>query len=237
MRFLLLSILAGASLTRSLLFAAPTSADAPAKPNIIFILADDLGLDGVGCYGSDNHKTPNIDRLAASGIRFETCYAAPLCGPSRCLLMTGRYAFRTGGLGNQSWRPGGTGAKSADEISIARSLKQNGYRTGQAGKWRQMGETPADWGFEEYLTDPAAGGWYWQTNLTKNGERIHLKAGGYAPDAVQEFTLDYIRRHKNEPFFFYYAMHLVHGLANPADGFPKHLRLLAAFAQIPGHAI
>ena len=62
--------------------------DALAKPNIIFILADDLGIDGVSCYHADKRKTPNIDQLAASGTRFTTCYAAPLCGPSRCLLMT-----------------------------------------------------------------------------------------------------------------------------------------------------
>ena len=61
----------------------------PQKPNIIFVLADDLGIDGVSCYGADAHKTPRIDALAASGLRFQTCYAAPLCGPSRCLLMTG----------------------------------------------------------------------------------------------------------------------------------------------------
>ncbi|MEI6536879.1 MAG: sulfatase-like hydrolase/transferase, partial [Verrucomicrobiaceae bacterium] len=97
------------------------------KPNIIFILADDLGLDGVSCYGADAHKTPQIDRLAASGTRFETCYAAPLCGPSRCALMTGRYAFRTGGLENQSWSGNGPGAKSADENPVAKLLKQAGY--------------------------------------------------------------------------------------------------------------
>ncbi len=77
------------------------------EPNIIFVLADDLGIDGVSCYGADAHKTPHIDALAESGLRFQTCYAAPLCGPSRCLLMTGRYAFRTGGLTNQSWRTAG----------------------------------------------------------------------------------------------------------------------------------
>ena len=61
-------------------FASPLAAADVQKPNILFILADDLGLDGVGCYGSDKHKTPHIDKLAASGTRFETCYAAPLCG-------------------------------------------------------------------------------------------------------------------------------------------------------------
>src|SRR5712672_874870 len=68
------------------------------KPNILFILADDYGINGVGCYGSDRfkNKTPNIDALAASGVRFEQCYSMPTCNPTRCALMTGRYGFRTG---------------------------------------------------------------------------------------------------------------------------------------------
>src|SRR6478609_247543 len=106
------------------LLCSYAGAAAPSKPNIIFVLADDLGIDGVSCYGADKHQTPNIDKLAASGTRFETCYAAPLCGPSRCLLMSGRYAFRTGGLTNGSWRAGGPGAKSADEQPVAKILKQ-----------------------------------------------------------------------------------------------------------------
>ncbi len=187
-------------------FAAGT-----ARPNLIFILADDLGIDGVSCYGADKHKTPQIDRLAASGTRFETCYAAPLCGPSRCLLMTGRYAFRTGGINNGSWRNGGPGAKSADEQPIAKLLKQAGYATGQAGKWRQVGETPRDWGFDEYSTDPTASGWFWQTTHLKNGQEVTVPDGTYAPDVIQDFTVDFIRRHKDQPFYFYYAMHLVHG--------------------------
>src|SRR3954470_24605289 len=111
---------------------AARAADA-SKPNIIFILADDLGIDGVSCYGADKHKTPNIDALATSGTRFSTAYAAPLCGPSRCLLMSGRYAFHTGGITNQSWRAGGPGAKSADEFPMARLLKQAGYANGHSG--------------------------------------------------------------------------------------------------------
>jgi arylsulfatase A len=182
----------------------------PAKPNIIFVLADDLGIDGVSCYGADKHQTPHIDALAASGTRFQTCYAAPLCGPSRCLLMTGRYAFRTGGLTNESWRGGGPGAKSADEYPMAKVMKQAGYATGQAGKWRQVGELPGNWGFDEFLTDNTASGWYWQTHYNKNGQDLDLPAGTYGPDVIQNFTFDFIRRHKDKPFFFYYAMHLVH---------------------------
>ena len=198
-------------LLASLGIFACTALAAERPPNIIFILADDLGIDGVSCYGADKHKTPNIDKLAASGTRFETCYAAPVCGPSRCLLMTGRYAFRTGGLGNQSWRAGGPGAKSADEKPIASILRKAGYATGMAGKWRQVGETPRDWGFDEYTTDPTASGWFWQTKHLQNGQEITKPEGTYAGDVVHEFAIDFIRKHKEQPFFFYYSMHHVHG--------------------------
>ena len=199
-------------LTLLFLFAAarPAAADGPSKPSIIFVLADDLGIDGVSCYGADKHQTPHIDALAKAGIRFRTCYASPLCGPSRCLLMTGRYAFHTGGLTNESWRAGGPGAKSADEFPMARLLKQAGYVTGQAGKWRQVGEEPSEWGFDEYLTDNTANGWYWETRYNKNGQVLKLPDGTYGPDVIQDFTFDFLRRHKDKPFFFYYAMHLVH---------------------------
>jgi arylsulfatase A len=197
-------------LTTVTLFSGAVFAETPSKPNIIFVLADDLGLDGVSAYGADKHQTPNIDALAASGTRFRTAYAAPLCGPSRCLLITGRYAFRTGGVTNQSWRPEGPGAKSADEVPIATLLKRAGYATGQAGKWRQVGELPGHWGFDEFITDNTAGGWYWQTRFNKNGTVVNLPEGTYGPDVVQNFTFDFIERHKDKPFFFYYATHLVH---------------------------
>jgi arylsulfatase A len=196
------------TLLLGLLSAAASAAE---KPNIIFILADDLGINGVSCYGADARKTPQIDKLAASGIRFETCYASPLCGPTRCLLMSGRYAFRTGGLGNQSWRAGGPGAQSKNEHPVAALLKQSGYATAAAGKWRQVGETPKDWGFDEYTTDPTAGGWYWQTKHQQNGKEVTKPEGTYAPDVVHEFAVDFIRRNKDKPFFLYYSMHTVHG--------------------------
>jgi arylsulfatase A-like enzyme len=183
--------------------------DKPAKPNILFVLADDYGLDGVGCYGSDRFKgkTPNLDALAKSGIRFTQCYAMPLCGPSRCTINTGRYGFRTGGSTNQN-----AGQPSfKNEPSVAKTLKQAGYATGMAGKWRQMGDTPGDWGYDEWLTDPTAGGWYWKTSYTKNGKLIESKQDVYCPDACMNFTLDFIRRHREQPFYFYYPTHLIHG--------------------------
>lgn len=183
----------------------------PAKerPNIVFILADDYGLDGVGCYGSDRFKgkTPNIDSLASGGLRFTQCYSMPLCGPTRCALMTGRYGFRTGGSTNQT-----AGQPSfQNEPSIARTLKQAGYATAMAGKWRQMSDTPGDWGFDEWLTDPTAGGWYWKNSYTKNGQTVESANEIYGPDACMDFARDFLKRQGDRPFFLYYPTHLVHG--------------------------
>ena len=183
------------------------------KPNIVLILSDDYGIDGVGCYGSDRFKnlTPNIDALAKTGIRFDFGYCAPLCGPTRCLLNTGRYAFRTGGLTNGSWGANGLGAKSPDEFPIAKMLKQAGYATCSAGKWRQVGETPGEWGYDEWITDPTAGGWYWKNTYTKNGKEVTEDKEVYCPDVCHDFAMDFMKRHKDGPFFLYYPTHLVHG--------------------------
>jgi arylsulfatase A len=189
--------------------SATVRADAPARPNILFIFSDDYGIDGVSCYGSDRFKgkTPNMDALAKSGIRFEQCYSTPLCGPSRCTIMTGRYGFRTGGMTNQAAH----NPSSKHEPSVAKVLKQAGYATGMAGKWRQMGETPGDWGFDEYITDPTAGGWYWQKSYTKNGKLVETEKEVYCPDVCLDFAVDFMRRHRERPFYFYYPTHLVHG--------------------------
>jgi arylsulfatase A len=191
------------------------------RPNIVFVLADDWGLDDTGCYGSDRQKnrTPNVDALAAGGIRFERCYSTPLCGPSRCEIMTGRYPFRTGGLTNQTaGQP-----RSQDEYPVARILTEAGYDTCHAGKWRQMGQTPADWGFGEYITDDTAGGWYWQKSYTKNGQLIQTPEEVYCPDVYHQFAVDFLQRHAPngatpaKPFYLYYASHLVH---NPIQRTP-----------------
>jgi arylsulfatase A len=186
------------------------AAEGSRRPNIIFILSDDYGIDGVGCYGSDKFKTPNIDALAKSGIRFEICYSLPLCGPTRCEFITGRYPFRTGGLTNRSWGAG-KGATSRDEVGIAKTLKQAGYATCSAGKWRQVGETPGDWGFDEWITDPTAGGWYWPKSYTKNGQLVELDKEIYYEDAIYDFAMDFVKRHREGPFFLYYPTHFVHG--------------------------
>ena len=207
-------------LSAALLFAAgltSVAAAAPAvsKPNIIFILADDLGIGGVSGYGADNFKTPNIDKLAESGIRFEHCYSSPLCGPSRALLMTGRYAFRTGMTSNQT----GDLLKPANETMMPSVLKQAGYVTAQVGKWAQLPLEPADWGFDEYLRFQGSGK-YWNTqpkckSYTVNGKETPLLDGEYLPDKMHDFAVDFIMRHKDQPFFLYYPMSHVHAQILP----------------------
>jgi len=190
------------------LAAAPVT---PQKPNIIFILADDLGIGSVSSYGADHFKTPNIDKLAESGIRFEHCYASPLSGPSRALLMTGRYAFRTGMTSNST---GGL-LNPANEIMMPTVLKQAGYVTAQVGKWAQLPLQPSDWGFDEYLRFTGSGK-YWNTQpanktYTVNGKVTPLLDGEYLPDKMHDFAVDFIRRHKDRPFYLYYPMSHIHG--------------------------
>ncbi|MCX5633959.1 MAG: sulfatase-like hydrolase/transferase [Phycisphaerae bacterium] len=189
---------------------ATPSAKAASRPNIIFILADDLGIGNVSCYGADNFKTPNIDKLAKSGIRFEHCYAAPLSGPTRALLMTGRYAFRTGMTGNDS----GPLLKPANETMMPKVLKPAGYVTAMCGKWSQLPLQPSDFGFDEYLRFKGSGK-YWNTQAgnktyTVNGKETPLLDGEYLPDTMQKFVVDFITRHKDQPFYVYYAMSHVH---------------------------
>jgi arylsulfatase A len=196
------------------------------KPNIIFILADDLGLDSVSTYGGDQLKTPNIDALARGGMRFEYSYSTPLCGPSRSQILTGRYPFRTGMTSNQS----GNALNPANEVMIPRVLKPAGYVTAQVGKWNQLPLQPSDWGFDEYLRFPGSGR-YWrrQTPVYRvNGEVKQLPPGIYLPDLMHNFLIGFIKRHKDQPFYVHYAMSHVHGPIVPTpDSVPGSHRLYA----------
>jgi len=107
------------------------------RPNILFILADDLGKEWLSCYGSEGHVTPNLDRLAAGGMRFNNVYATPLCTPTRCLLLTGRYPCHTGWVRHHDVpRWGGQYFDWNREIAFPRVLKKAGYATCMAGKWQ-----------------------------------------------------------------------------------------------------
>lgn len=180
------------------------------KPNIIFILADDYGFGEVGTYGADNYKTPNIDALATTGLKFNHCYTASLCGPSRALILTGRYAFRTGATNQDQ-----TGQFTpANETMIPKVLKQAGYKSASIGKWGQLPLSPSDFEFDYYLKFKGSG-IFWNTqekgkDYDLNGKTIALKDGEYMPDLMHNKAVDFIVSNKANPFFLYYSMSHVH---------------------------
>ncbi len=180
------------------------------KPNIIFILADDLGIGNVGCYGADQFKTPHIDALARSGVRYTHAYTVPLCGPSRAAILTGRYAFRTGAVNQDR-----TGLmKPSEETMMPRILKAAGYATASIGKWGQLPLGPADFGFDDYLKFTGSGV-YWNTQdkgktYVVNGARRALRDKEYLPDVMHQHLLNFITKHRNAPFYIYYSMSHVH---------------------------
>jgi arylsulfatase A len=188
-------------------FAAAASSAAP-RPNIILILSDDVGMGDIHFSGGPFH-TPNIDKLATDGTKFKYCYATPLCGPSRCELLTGRYPFRTGLNTNQSHKA----VDPKREVMIPTVLKKAGYVTGSVGKWGQIQLGPGEWGFDEYLVFPGSGH-YWNTqtpNYTVNGKQKQLADNEYLPDVMHKWAANFIERHKNRPFFLYYPMSHIHG--------------------------
>ena len=180
------------------------------KPNIIFILADDLGIPNVGCYGADKYKTPNIDKLASAGIRFTNAYTAPLCGPSRAMILTGRHLFRTGATNQDA-----TGQmKPGVETMLPSYLKQAGYTSASIGKWGQLPLEPSDFGFDEYLKFRGSG-IYWNTqqngkNYLLNGKTVALKDNEYMPDVMHQYLVDFMTRNREKPFFVYYSLSHIH---------------------------
>ncbi len=151
-------------------------------------------------------QTPHIDALAAGGTRFEHCYATPLCGPSRATCLTGRYVFRTGMRTNTDAHN-----MSREEIMVPAVLKPAGYVTASVGKWSQVLGMPADWGFDEHLHFPASG-LYWASQgrgYQVNGAKKELR-DRYLPDVMHEFLVDFITRHKGEPFYVHYALSHMH---------------------------
>ena len=137
-------------------------AAAPAKPNIIFILGDDVGIGDIGISGSDHFKTPHIDALARGGINFTHGYAEPLCGPSRATILTGRYVFRTGATNQDA-----TGRMKREvETFMPAYLKAAGYVTSCIGKWGQLPLGPGEFGFDDWMKFRGSGV-YWNQSKTK----------------------------------------------------------------------
>jgi arylsulfatase A-like enzyme len=211
--------------------AVPLATRAADRPNIVLIMADDLGFEALGCYGGETFKTPHIDSLASAGVQFDRCYATPLCSPTRVQLMTGRYPFRTGWI-NLIGR--GSAPLSffdpAKERTFGHLLQQAGYKTAVAGKWQlaDLSQHPdhiKDCGFDEYccwtwIYKGESTSRYWNPTILQNGKlREDLFQQRYGPDVYNEFVIDFITRHREEPFFVYYPMALPH---NPPHRTPDN---------------
>ena len=193
-------------------FAMLQAAD---KPNVIFILADDLGIGNVSCYGSDKYKTNNIDKLASGGTRFTQAFTAALCGPSRALIMTGRYAFRNGSTNQDACMK-----MPIAELRLAQTFKAAGYATSAIGKWGQLPGEPNEAGFDDYLRFNGSG-FYWNKNKSKggayraNGKELKLGEKEYMPDLMHNQAVSFIKKNQTKPFFLYYSMVHVHGDIQP----------------------
>ena len=235
----------------SLVVSAALFAQAP-RPNIVFILADDLGYGELGCYGEKLIATPNVDRLAAEGMRFTQFYAGcTVCAPSRSVLMTGQHMGHTRVRGNAGRSDQSAQTLQADDITIARVLRDSGYATGLIGKWglgleNEEGE-PRKQGFTEYF------GFLNQTHahnhfpdfLWRNGEKVALpnvvtpvgdvpgvgyatKRVAYANDLFFDDARAFLTRHRAEPFFLYLALTTPHANNEAA-------RALGDGNEVPDH--
>jgi len=199
-----------------------TAAFAAEKPNVILIYSDDQGTLDAGCYGSDDILTPNIDKLAKTGVRFTQMYApSAICSASRAGLLTGRIPVRAGVPANVSSHRGNSGMP-AEQVTIAEMLKDAGYATAHVGKWHlgyNKETMPNAQGFDYSYghlggcIDNYSHFFYWvppnQHDLWRNGKEI-WETGKYFPTRCAEETNEFITRNKEKPFFVYLALNVPH---------------------------
>ncbi len=193
------------------------------RPNIVFILVDDLGKEWVGAYGAEDITTPNIDALAANGLRFDHAYAMPQCTPTRVTLLTGQYPFRHGWVNHWDVPRWGGGAHFDESMnpSIGMELKKAGYATCIAGKWqiddfRVEPDALTRSGFDAYCMwtgyetgVPASAERYQEPYLfTSEGSKTY--DGAFGPDVFTEYITTFIANNGDQPFFVYYPMVLTH---------------------------
>lgn len=192
-------------LDRAGAMSKPAAPKAGTRPNIVLIMADDMGYEALGCNGAAEYKTPNLDAMAAGGIRFTNCYSQPLCTPSRVKIMTGRYNVR-------NYKH--FGHLDPGEITFANVVKKAGYKTCVAGKW-QLGpinnKAIGAFGFDSYcLWTNGFERRYNEPNVSVNGVEYREMEGKYGPDLFCGHITDFIEAHRDEPFFAYYPMVLTH---------------------------
>ncbi len=203
----------------------------PKRPNILLILADDLGYECLGSYGGNSYKTPNLDRMAADGIRFRYAFAQPLCTPTRMQLMTGKYNFR-------NWQA--FGIMDPKERTFGHLFQEGGYRTAIAGKWQFWSYNPPDFepewrgkgqkiedaGFDEHCVWHAAhtedkGSRYGDPTIYTNGKLETKLKDKYGDDLFADFLLNFIKKPDPKPWFAYWPLALTHDPFVPTPDSPE----------------
>jgi arylsulfatase A-like enzyme len=193
------------------------------KPNIVYILADDLGYGDLSCYGQTNFQTPNIDKLAKTGMRFTQHYSgSTVCAPSRSSLMTGQHTGHTFIRGNKEVQPEGQYPLEAKAVTMAELLKDAGYVTGAFGKWG-LGSPgsegdPNNQGFDEFFgyNCQRMGHNYYPYHMWHNQEKVMLLGNegkgtaDYGPEVIHKYALKFLEDNKEKPFFMYYPSIIPH---------------------------
>ena len=192
------------------------------KPNIIFIMVDDLGKEWISCYGSESITTPNIDKLAETGMQFNNAYSMAQCTPTRTSLLTGQYPFNTGWINHWDVPRWGVGYFDWEKYTTFASLMQSaGYRTAAAGKWqindfRIEPEAMKKHGFDDWCmwtggegTNPPSHKRYYDAYInTHEGSKTYTDEFG--PDVFTDFIIDFMKKNKDNPMMIYYPMVLTH---------------------------
>jgi len=195
----------------------------PERPNIIYILADDLGYGDVSYNGQTHFETPNIDNLAENGMKFSQHYSgSTVCAPSRSSLMTGKHTGHTFIRGNKEWNPEGQYPLETEAVTMAEALQDAGYVTGAFGKWGlgypgSEGD-PNNQGFDEFYgyNCQRIGHHYYPYHMWHNQEKMMLEgnsgtqSGEYGPEIIQEYAMKFLEDNKDKPFFMYYPSIIPH---------------------------
>jgi len=194
------------------------------RPNILFVMVDDLGAEWLSCYGGEEMKTHHLDKLAEGGMRFTNAYSMPQCTPTRATLLTGQYPFRHGWVNHWDVPRWGAGCHFdwKHNVTFARILKTAGYATAAAGKWqindfRVQPDAMARHGFDEWFMwtgyethNPPSAERYWNPYIhTKDGSKTYTDRFG--TDVFVDFLIDFMTRHKDQPMMLYFPMALTHG--------------------------
>lgn len=219
-----LALIAAAAVPAFLRFSPEPATATPAKPNILFIMVDDLGKEWISCYGGQEMKTPRVDDLARRGMRFTNAYSMPQCTPSRATLLTGQYPWRNGWCNHWDVPRWGAGCHFdwRHNLTFARVMKSAGYLCAAAGKWqindfRVQPDAMQRHGFDEWCMwtgfesdNPPSAKRYWDPYIhTNQGSKTYQ--GRFGTDVFVDFLIDFMGRHKDRPMMLYFPMALMHG--------------------------